>query len=120
MVKAKTKLKTKAITNYKPKLKLKCKIRTAQILLQCASLEHKDCAVLRDAVFYSFNGVLSAYITTLTPKMKNADYCVSAHAIVKDGEINKFRKQLKELKYNTGKGKRKSKVTNVKLLVSDR
>ena len=116
MVKAKTKLKTKAITNYKPKQK----IRNAEILLQCASLEHKDCAVLRDAVFYGFKGVLSAYITTLIPKMKNADYCVSAHAIVKDGEINKFRKQLKELKYNTGKGKRKSKVTNVKLLVSDR
>ena len=93
----------------------KPKIRHADVLLRCSKPEHENCAMLRDALMQNFKNVTMAY-TTLT-KM-DTDYCVSASAMVKDGEINKFRKQLNELKGGTGK--RKFEVSKVKLLVSDR
>lgn len=63
----------------------------------------------------SFTNVTMAY-TTITDM--DTDYCVSASAMVKDGEINKFRKQLNQLKGGTGN--RKFEVSKVKLFVSER
>jgi|APSaa5957512535_1039671.scaffolds.fasta_scaffold82885_2 hypothetical protein len=91
---------------------LKPKIHHADVLLRCSKQEHENCAVLRDALMKNFKNVTMAY-TTRTDM--DTDYCVSASAIVKDGEITKFKNQLNELK---GTGKNKFKVSKVKLFVS--
>lgn len=104
---------------------LRQKIHHAEILLKCSNPNHindySDCVLLKDKVFSSFKLVLSIYVKQV---YENKDVnsidscCVSASAIVKDGEINKFRKQLKELNYSIGGKNKKQKVNHVKLLVS--
>lgn len=93
----------------------KSKIRHTDVLLRCSKPDHENCAVLRDTLMQNFKNVTMAY-TTLTNM--DTDYCVSASAIVKDGEIVKFRDQLNKL--NGGTGKRKFAVSKVKLFVSKR
>ena len=91
---------------------LKPKIHHADILLRCSKKEHENCAVLRDALMQNFKNVTMAYITRTD---MDTDYCVSASAIVKDGEILKFKDQLRKLK---GTDKNKFKVSKVKLFTS--
>ena len=97
------------MSSYKPK------IHHADVLLRCAKPEHENCAILKDALMQNFKNVTMAYTTQTN---MDTDYCVSASAMVKDGEINKFRKRLNELKGGTGQ--RKFEVSKVKLLVSER
>ena len=88
------------------------KTHQADVLLRCSKPEHANCAVMRDALVETFKNVTSAY-TTRTD-MEGTDYCVSASAIVKDGEIMTFRKKLKHFK---GKSPKTFKVSKVKLQV---
>jgi hypothetical protein len=90
----------------------KPRIRHADLFLQCSEPEHKHCPAMRDALMEKFSNVTMAYITKTDMEV---DYCVAASAIVKDGEINSFRKALQNLK---GKGKEKFNVSKVKLYVS--
>ena len=100
------------------------KIYNAEILLKCSNPNHindiSDCVLLRNKVFSSFKRVLSIYVKQV---YENKDInsidscCISAAAIVKDDEINQFRKQLKELNYSIGGKNKKQKVTHVKLFV---
>lgn len=85
------------------------KIHHVDILLRCSKDEHGGCAVLRDAVFENFRQVTTAY--TAKTKM-DTDYCVSASAIVRHSEIDKFGRKLKAL--HSGEAK----VSKVKMFVS--
>ncbi len=73
----------------------KSKIHIADILLRCSKKEHENCAALRDSLLENFKNVTKAY-TTRT--VLDTVYCVSATAIVEDGQINKFKKQLRDFK----------------------
>ena len=84
----------------------------ADILLRCSKPEHENCAIMRNALVRNFKNVTSAY-TTRTD-MRGIDYCVSASAIVKDGEVIAFRRKLKNFK---GKHPNTFKVSKVKLQV---
>ena len=100
------------------------KIHRAEILLKCSNPNHindiSDCVLLKDKIFSSFKCVLTIYVKQV---YENKDVnsidscCISAAAIVKDGEINKFRKQLKELNYSINGKNKKQKVNHVKLFV---
>ena len=91
---------------------LKPKIHHADVLLRCSKQEHENCAMLRDSLMKNFKNVTVAYTTRTN---MDTDYCVSASAMVKDGEINKFKKQLESLK---GTGQQEFKVSKGKLFVS--
>ena len=71
----------------------KDKVRHADLLLRCSSLDHKDCYHLRDAMM-NFKNVTMTYITRT---IMDTDYCVAGSAIVYDGKINKFKRELRSL-----------------------
>lgn len=71
------------------------RVHHVDVLLRCSKDEHGDCAVLRDALFENFRQVTSAY----TAKTEiDTDYCVSASAIVRHGDIDRFGRRLKALR----------------------
>lgn len=85
------------------------KVHHVDVLLRCSKDEHGDCAALRDALFENFRQVTRAY--TAKTEM-DTDYCVSASAIVRHSEINKFRRNLKALHSEDAR------VSKVKMFVS--
>lgn len=88
------------------------RVRHADILLRCFKKEHENCTVMRNALMKNFKNVTSAYTTRTM--MDGTDYCVSASAIVKEGELNSFKKRLQRFK---GRSPNQFKVSNVKLQV---
>ncbi len=85
------------------------KVHHVDVLLRCSRDEHGDCAVLRDALFENFRQVTRAY----TAKTEiDTDYCVSASAVVRHSEIDKFRRKLETL------SSADAKVSKVKMFVS--
>ncbi len=88
----------------------KPKAHYADILLRCSKPEHENCAVMRNVLMENFTNVTKAY-TTRTDL--DTDYCVGATAIVKDGEINSFKKQLQNFKKDS-----RFKVSKVKIFVN--
>ena len=94
-------------------MKTKNELRSAEILLRCSKMEHDNCSVVRDALMKNFKNVLEAN-TTRTRIGKN-DYCVAATALVKTGEIKKFKEELMHLK---AKAEQSIKIKNLEVYVS--
>jgi len=89
------------------------KLRNAEILIRCSKPEHDNCSVMVDALMKNFKNVQQANTTRTTIGKK--DYCVAATALVKTGEIRKFRNSLAHLKAKTDG---RIKVKNFEVYVS--
>lgn len=88
---------------------MQSKIHREEILLQCNDSTHKKCNQLLDTVMDNFKNVLSAYVTYM--EFENEIYCISAHAIVKNAETEKFEEELKQLENSkNGTGVVKSRI----------
>lgn len=77
-------------------------LKRVEILLRCEKPDHDNCSVMTHALMKNFKNILEANTTRTT--IDNNDYCVAGTALVKESEIKKFKKNLKNVKSNNDIG----------------
>lgn len=86
-------------------------LKRVEIVLGCEKQNHDDCSIMVDTLFENFRDIFE--VNTTRTEIENIEYCVEGSALMRENEIEKFRKDLKNIRSADNIG-----VKNLKLYIS--
>ena len=89
------------------------KMKHIYFMLRCTKDRHPNCIPMRNATMKSSKKILQAYTTDI--ELDGVRYCVTGKALVRDGEVKDFAKNLWKIKSQAA---RPTGVKELKVLVS--
>ncbi|RNJ79807.1 MAG: hypothetical protein D9C04_03840 [Nitrosopumilus sp. B06] len=87
-------------------------LKDVYFMFRCTKDRHDNCIPMRNAAMHSSESILQAYTTNI--ELDGDRYCVTGKALVKAGELGKFKDGLRKIR---SKSIHPTRVKHLKILV---